>query len=110
MAECLKNGVKSGPVAGRPPAPAVDNEVVRVEGHLRIEVVLEHAVGGFDLPVFARQLRAARRLDGPAHEGLLLEGHVSGWRRGSAPHIASAAVQMLCYRGAGNLQRTTCTT
>ena len=62
------------------------------------------------LPVFARQLRATRRLDGPAHEGLLLEGHVSGWRRGSAPHIASAAAQMPCYRGAGNLQRTTCTT
>src|SRR5262249_39998610 len=57
------------PVACRPPPPAVDNEVVRVKGHLRIEVVLQHTVGRFDLPVFARQLRAAWGLDGSGHAG-----------------------------------------
>src|SRR5262249_27863181 len=69
-----QNSIKGGPIACSPPAPAVDNEVVRIEGYLWVEVVLEHAVGGFDLPVLARQLRAARRLDGPGHERLPSEG------------------------------------
>src|SRR5262249_8008361 len=90
--------------------PAVDNEVVRVKGHLRIEVVLQHVVGGFDLPVFARQLRAAWGLNGPGHQGLLVGRHVQGWRIDSTPDMESALAKMTCHRGAANLQRTPCAT
>jgi hypothetical protein len=44
--------------------PTVDDEVVRVLGHLGIEVVHEHPERGFLLPATACQLAAARRADG----------------------------------------------
>ena len=72
-AERRQDGVKRGPVAGRPAAATVDDQVVRVKRYLRIEVVLEHPVGGFDLPVLARELGPARGLDNPGHCRLLEE-------------------------------------
>ncbi len=36
------DGVKRGPVPRRPPGAPVDHEVVRVFGHFRVEVVMEH--------------------------------------------------------------------
>ena len=48
----------------RPAGPAVDDEVVRVLGDLRVEVVHEHPERGFLLPAAAGQLGAARGADG----------------------------------------------
>ena len=47
------------------PGAAVDDQGVRVLGHLRVEVVHEHPEGGLLAPAAAAQLRAARGADGP---------------------------------------------
>ena len=65
-----EDGLEAVPVARRPPATAVDDEVVGVEGHLRVQVVLEHAIGGLDLPVLAGQFGAAGSTDGAGHGGV----------------------------------------
>jgi hypothetical protein len=59
------------PIAGRLAASAIDDQVVRVAGDLRIEVVLQHAIGGFDQPVLAGELRAARGSDNSRHGQVL---------------------------------------
>jgi hypothetical protein len=53
--------VEAVPVARRAPDAAVDHEVLRILGDLRIEVVLDHPVRGLGQPALARALRAARR-------------------------------------------------
>ncbi len=58
------DGVEGLPAARRPPGAAVDDEVVRVLGDLRVEVVHEHPERGFLLPALAGDLRPARRADG----------------------------------------------
>ena len=70
--EGAQDGVETLPIARRLAAAAVDDQVVGVEGHLRVQVVLEHAIGGLDQPVFAGQLRATRRADGAGHGTNLL--------------------------------------
>ena len=52
------------PVARRFAAPAVDDQVFRLLGHLGIEVVHQHAQRRFLLPAFAGNGRAAGRADG----------------------------------------------
>ena len=66
-----EDGVEALPVAGRLAAPAVDDQVLRVAGHLRVEVVLQHAVGGFDEPVLAGQGCAAWGVDFTCHVSIL---------------------------------------
>ena len=65
---------KQLPVPRRLPAPAVDDEILRLLGHFRVEVVLDHAVGGFAEPGFAGKLCTARRADSAwsGHGGLLV--------------------------------------
>ena len=66
------DGVEGLPVARRLAGAAVDDEVVGALGDLGVEVVHEHAQGGFLLPALAADLRAprgahetrSRRLDG----------------------------------------------
>ncbi len=58
--QARQDGIEAGPVAGGLAAAAVDDQVLRISGHLRIEIVLKHAVGCLDLPVLAGKLRAAR--------------------------------------------------
>jgi hypothetical protein len=53
VAEGFQDRVEAFPVAGRLAAAAVDDQVRRIGGHLRIQVVLDHPVGRFDLPVLA---------------------------------------------------------
>ena len=62
--QCLERGkdlVIAGPVARGAANPAVDHQRLRVLGHLRIEVVLNHPVGSLGQPILAIQLAAARR-------------------------------------------------
>ena len=59
-AQALQNAVKARPVARRLADAAVDHELIRVLRNLRVEVVLDHAVGRLDLPVGTSQRRAAR--------------------------------------------------
>ncbi len=63
------------PVARRLADAAVDHQRVGVLGHLGVEVVLDHAVGGLDQPVGARDLAAAGGAHGAAGPGC-------GWRTG----------------------------
>ncbi len=57
------HGVEGVPGAGGAAGAAVDHEVVGSLGHLRVEVVLQHAEGRFLRPAPARQGRAAGRPD-----------------------------------------------
>ena len=43
---------------------AVDDQLVRLLGDLRIEIVVQHAQGGFLVPALAGDLAAAGRPDG----------------------------------------------
>ena len=61
--ERFKNRVECLPRACRLAAPTVDDELFGLFGHIRVEVVLDHTVGGFAEPVFASELCAARRAD-----------------------------------------------
>ena len=56
--------VVAGPVAGGPAGAAVDDEVVRALGHLRVEVVHQHPQRGLGLPGAGGELAAARGADG----------------------------------------------
>ena len=56
--------VKGRPVARRAPGAAVDDELVWVLGHLRVEVVLQHAQRGLLRPAARGEGRAARCRDG----------------------------------------------
>src|SRR5512147_1070117 len=60
FAQRREDRVEAGPVARRAPDTTVDDEALRVLGHLGVEVVLEHAEGGFGQPALAGQLRATR--------------------------------------------------
>ena len=51
------------PAAGGAAGAAVDDELVGVFGHLRVEVVHQHAHGGFLRPSLAGELGAAGRVD-----------------------------------------------
>jgi hypothetical protein len=52
--------VEALPVARGAADAAVDHQVLRAFGHVGVEVVLDHAVGGLGQPVLAVQLAAAR--------------------------------------------------
>src|SRR5438477_4117346 len=51
------------PGARRPAGAAVDDEAVGILGHVGVEVVHEHAQGGFLNPALAGALRPARGAD-----------------------------------------------
>src|SRR5690349_24923978 len=58
------DGVEAVPVARRPPRAAIDDQIVGPLGHLRVEVVHEHAQGSLLLPPLARYLGSAWRAYG----------------------------------------------
>jgi hypothetical protein len=60
LAQRLQDRLEAVPVARRLADAAVDHQCVGVLGHLGIEVVLDHPVGGLDLPVAARERGSAR--------------------------------------------------
>ena len=59
--EGAQDGVETLPIASRLAAAAVDDQMLGIKGHLGVQVVLEHAIGGLDQPVLAGQLFTARR-------------------------------------------------
>jgi hypothetical protein len=61
--------VESLPRARGAAGAAVHDELVGALGHIRVEVVLEHAERGFLRPRDARELRPPRRSDDPARDG-----------------------------------------
>ena len=75
LAQRLQDGVEGFPTARGLPAPAVDHQVLRALGHLRVQVVLDHAVSGFGEPGFAGELGAARGAHGAGQDisGRLLD-------------------------------------
>ena len=52
-AQRFEDGIERLPAARRLPAPAVHHQVLRALRYLRVQVILDHAVGGFNLPVSA---------------------------------------------------------
>ncbi len=62
--ERFEDGVECLPRARGFPASAIDDEVFRFLGHVRVEIVLDHAIGGFAEPVLAGELCPPRRTDG----------------------------------------------
>ena len=55
--------VEALPVARRAPDTAVDHQLLRILGHVRVEIVHEHAQRRFGEPAFRRALAAPRRAD-----------------------------------------------
>jgi len=53
------DGVETFPIARGFSGAAIDDEIVGALGNIGIEIVHEHAQGGFLLPAFAGKLRAA---------------------------------------------------
>ena len=62
--ERANNGVIAVPIAGGAAGASVNDEVLRALGNIRVEVVLQHAEGGFLGPSFAGELIAAGGFDG----------------------------------------------
>ena len=60
----IDDGVVALPVARGAARAAVHHEVLRALGDVRVEIVHQHAHGGFLPPSFAGELVAARRLHG----------------------------------------------
>jgi hypothetical protein len=56
-------GVKRRPVARRAAGAAIDDQFVRVLGHIGIEIVVQHAQRRFLVPAMATQGGAARGAD-----------------------------------------------
>ena len=87
--EGLDDPVVALPVAGGAADPAVDDQVGRPLGDLRVEVVHEHAQGGFGLPAPGRQRRPPRGADRAgrvgADHGLVLAGG-----SGAGPRVGSS--------------------
>ena len=80
----FENLLEAGPVARRAADAAIDDQIVGALGHFRVEIVLDHAERGFDQPVAAAQLAAARRADRTraGHYGFG-NGHDDVQRRGT---------------------------
>ncbi len=57
------DGIEAGPVARGLAPPAIDDQLVGLFGHLRVEVVHQHTHGRFLLPAPAGDLSASRRAD-----------------------------------------------
>ena len=84
--QTVQYGVKTWPVARCLANTAIDDELIRVFSHFRVEVVLQHAVGRLNLPVGTTKGAATRRADraslafkvrglGQIRHGELLIGH-----------------------------------
>ena len=56
LTQRLQDGFETVPVPCRLTDAAVDHERVRVLGNIRVKVVLDHPVRGFDQPIRARDL------------------------------------------------------
>jgi hypothetical protein len=69
------DGVVGFPTARSAARSAVDDEVFRALGDFLVEVVHEHAHGGFLLPAFARDGVAAGRANGSRSLDFSLNGH-----------------------------------
>src|SRR3990172_2456863 len=65
--ERRQQGLEAIPVARRLSPPAIHDQILGIAGDLWVEVVLQHAIGGFDQPVLAGQRRAARGSDDSRH-------------------------------------------
>src|SRR5438046_10187802 len=63
LEERADDGAQRLRVAGRLPRPAVDDELFGPLGHLRVEVVQQHAQRSLRRPRARVQLRASRRAD-----------------------------------------------
>jgi hypothetical protein len=82
-----ENLIEAVPIARGAPNAAVDDERMRMFGHLGIEVVLNHPVGGFRQPALAGFLGAARRAD----RARRIEARVEGFRIvHESPRLGSA--------------------
>jgi hypothetical protein len=73
----IQDGIEALPISRRLAQAAIDNQVLRTLGDFGVEVVLNHAVSGFDLPIFARQLCATRSAD---------DAGCAGWSRNRCGH------------------------
>ena len=53
LTETAQNGVKTLPISRRLASAAVNDQIVRVERHIRIKIILYHPIRGLNQPVFA---------------------------------------------------------
>ena len=100
------DGVEARPVARRLAGAAVDDELLRRLGDLGVEIVHEHAQGGFLLPALAADLRAAGGTDhpgaawSPAALRLILSRHRLSFDPSRDPAQATIFLQRITAPGA----------
>src|SRR5947209_6430609 len=62
----LDDGVEAIPISRRAPGPAVNDQVFRLLGYVRIQIVQEHSKGGFLLPAPAGDFHSTGSPEWPA--------------------------------------------
>jgi hypothetical protein len=69
LAQRTHDRIERLPTSGSASCSAIHNELIRILGDIRIEIVHEHSHGSFLMPAFAGPLAAARGMDDsfPAH-------------------------------------------
>jgi hypothetical protein len=58
LAKLAQDCVKAFPVSRGFSTSTVDDQIVGIEGHIRVEIVLNHPVSGLDQPVLTREFGA----------------------------------------------------
>ncbi len=94
--ERAHDGVEAIPTARGAARAAVDDELIGVLGNLGIEIVVDHAQGGFLMPALAGDFTAAGRADGgrsghsrQSYRRATIRRHASSFPEhtcGSTPH------------------------
>jgi Sigma-70 region 2 len=78
IAQGSDDGVEGGPIACGAAGAAVDDELVGLFGNLGVEVVHEHAEGGFLMPTFAGDLASTGRAHDRGHNFMMVRILVRG--------------------------------
>src|SRR6266404_8089547 len=73
----MNNGMVAIPIAGGLAGSAIDHQIARSLPDLFVDIVHQHAHGGFLLPAFAGKSRAARSADGRVGGSFSLYRHES---------------------------------
>ena len=62
VSKAFEDRVEAFPISCRFTPSAVNDQVVGIEGHVGVEVVLDHPIRGLDQPIFAAKFGARRGL------------------------------------------------
>ena len=100
LAQRRENAVETRPVARGAARAAVDDQLGGLLRHVRIQVVLDHAVGGFLHPAPAAELQARRRMDDAGFAQVMFRAHALILARERHPRRAQPGAYLTAARAA----------